>query len=232
MEQTTARSEAESEQRRPRLGTRTVLTACAWAGIAGPGLFTATFLTLERVRGEDFRSLALPVSALEAGPFGWVQQVSFAVFGVLTLAFAIGLHLGLRGIRWGVAGPALFGVSGAALVGAAVFPLRQDAAGLVYDPGGHSVAGFTFFLSSAVALLVVAGRIAADPAWSGLAGWTRAAGLACAVGFVVMGTLVIPDGAPLHDWAGLAQRLLVLGALFPSRVALSLRLLRVARRQH
>ena len=40
----------------------------------------------------------------------------------------------------------------------------------------------------------------------GLAGWTLAAGIACLVGFVVMGSLVIPDDAPLHDWAGLGQR--------------------------
>ena len=43
-----------------------------------------------------------------------------------------------------------------------------------------------------------------------------------------MGILVIPDDAPLHDWAGLAQRLVVLGMLFPARLALSQRLLRLA----
>ena len=43
-----------------------------------------------------------------------------------------------------------------------------------------------------------------------------------------MGILVIPDGAPLHEWAGLAQRVIVLGLLFPARLALSYRLLRVA----
>ena len=44
----------------------------------------------------------------------------------------------------------------------------------------------------------------------------------------VMGILVIPDDAPLHEWAGLAQRVIVLGLLFPARLALSYRLLRVA----
>ena len=56
-----------------------------------------------------------------------------------------------------------------------------------------------------------------------------AAGIACLVGFVLMGTMAIPDGAPLHDWAGLGQRAIILLALFPARVALSIRLLKVVR---
>jgi hypothetical protein len=123
----------------------------------------------------------------------------------------------------------LFGVSGVAALAAAVFPLRLDAAGQVYDPGGHSVAGFTFFLASAWALVILSRRVAADPAWSGLAGWTLAAGVACLVGFVAMGGLAIPDDAPLHYLAGLGQRAIVLLALFPIRIALSIWLLKTGR---
>jgi hypothetical protein len=35
------------------------------------------------------------------------------------------------------------------------------------------------------------------------------------------------DGAPLHDWVGLAQRLLILVILFPCRIVLAIRLLHV-----
>ena len=42
----------------------------------------------------------------------------------------------------------------------------------------------------------------------------------------VMAVLVIPDDAPLNDWAGVAQRAIVLGAIFPARLALAHRLLR------
>ena len=211
-----------------RAGTGSGLRIAGWAGIAGPVLFTITFLAQETVR-RDFDPLRLPVSALEAGPYGWVQQISFVVFGVLTIVFAVGIHRGLRPTRRGIAGPILFGVSGVAALAAAAFPLQLDDAGRVYDPGGHSVAGFTFFLTSALALVVLSRRVAADPAWSGLAGWTLAAGIACLVGFVVMGSLVIPDDAPLHDWAGLGQRAIILLALFPARVALSIRLVTTGR---
>jgi hypothetical protein len=42
-----------------------------------------------------------------------------------------------------------------------------------------------------------------------------------------MRVLVVPDGAPLHDWVGLAQRLLILVILFPCRIVLAIRLLHV-----
>ena len=170
------------------------------------------------------------MSALEAGPYGWVQQVNFVVFGVLTLIFAVGMHRGMQPSRRGIVGPALLAVSGVALLLAAAFPLRQDAAGRVYDPGGHIVAGSAFFAASAVGLVILSRRIAADPAWSGLARWTLAAGLTCVVGFVVMRFVAIPEEAPLHEWVGLLQRATILLALFPMRAALSLRLLQLGRR--
>jgi hypothetical membrane protein len=200
----------------------------AWAGIIGPVLFTAAFLAQEAFLVDDYSPLAEPVSALEAQHHGWVQQINFVVFGVLTIAFAVGLGRGLRPTRAGAVGPALFVVSGVGLVGAAIFPLSKDAAGATIFPVGHVVAGNAFFLTSALALLVVSLRLRRDPRWRSLATSTLAAGLAVVAGGVVMNVLVIPDGAALHDFAGLAQRLIILVVLFPCRVALSWRLLRVA----
>jgi hypothetical membrane protein len=200
----------------------------ARAGIVGPILFTATYLAQEASRRDEYSPTTEVVSALEAGPHGWIQQVNFVVFGLLTMAFAVGLHRALLRTRAGVAGPALIFVSGVALLLAAVFPLREDAAGVTYDPGGHVVAGVMFFCSSAIGLIVVSRRLARDPRWRGLARYTLVAGIVAMASFVAMGTLVIPDDAPLHDWAGLAQRAVILLVLFPCRVVLSARMLRVA----
>lgn len=200
----------------------------AWAGIIGPILFTAMFLVQDAFRS-DANPIAEPVSALEAGPTGWVQQVSFAVFGLLTMVFAVGLHRGLRRTRAGIAGPALLFVSGIAMELAAIFPLQRDAVGEIFDPGGHTVAGMMFFSTSAVWLILVSRRLARDPRWRSLAGYTLAAGLVGVASFFAMGALVIPDSAPLHSWAGLAQRAVVLLVLFPPRIALAVRLLQVTR---
>ena len=201
----------------------------AWAGIAGPVVFTVGFVGQELFRMEEYSPLSEPVSALEAGPNGWVQQLNFVVLGLTTLAFALGLHRTVRPAPRGSAGPALLAVSGAGALLAAVLPLREDSAGMTYDPGGHAVAGVTFFLSSAVGLVLLSRRLSADPRWRGLSRYTLGCGVAAVAGFVVLGRLAIPDGAPLHEWAGLAQRVVVLGVLFPCRVTLAVRLLRLSR---
>jgi hypothetical membrane protein len=131
-------------------------------------------------------------------------------------------------MRTGAVGPALFTLSGVGLLGAAIFPLSKDAAGVTYYPAGHVVAGTAFFLSSALALIVVSWRLGRDPRWRSLAAYALAAGVAAVAGGIVMNVLVMPDGASLHDFAGLVQSLIILVVLFPCRIALSLRLLQVA----
>ena len=208
------------------------LVLTGWVGIAGPVLFTLTFVGQELFRMDEYSPLAEPVSALAAGPNGWIQHVNFVVLGVLTMIFAVGLHLGLRPTRLGIVGPALFFVTGIAnIIGGTFFPLREDAAGVTYDPGGHQQVGMTFFLCNTLALIVISFRVARDPRWRDLRGFIVAVAVALIAGNVLMVRLVIPDDAPLHEWAGLGQRILVVGLLFPARIALSFRLIRTGREQ-
>lgn len=200
----------------------------AWAGIAGPILFTATYMAQEAFRREEYDPVTEVVSALEAGPGGWIQQLNFVVFGVLTMAFAVGVQLGVRPTRSGVLGPGLLFISGIGLLLAAALPLREDAHGVTYDPGGHTIAGLTFFLSSAVGLVVLSHRLARDPRWRGIATYTLVAGCLALAGFAAIGALVMPDDAPLHDLAGLMQRALILAIIFPCRIVLSVRVLTTA----
>jgi hypothetical protein len=211
----------------PTLATQTSrLTRAAWAGLIGPVLFTLTWIAQELFRIEEYSPIKEPVSALAAGPNGWIQSVNFAVFGLLTIAFAGGLYGVSRSSKAGVVGAALFLISGLGLLMAAASPLREDAAGITYDPGGHFVAGMTFFTSSAIGLVVISFALANRAEFSRLAMPVRVAGILMLVSNPVMGILVIPNDAPLHEWAGLAQRLIVLGLLFPARLVLSYQLLR------
>jgi len=205
------------------------LAMFAWAGIIGPVLFTAVFLAQERFRAKEYDPIAETVSALEVGPNGWIQQINFAVFGLLTILFAVGLHRGLRPTRAGILGPVLMTFSGVGLLLVTVLPLREDAAGVTYDPGGHIAGGVMFFMTSALSLIVLSRRIANDQRWSSLARYTLVAGIIALAGFFAGGIFVMPDDAPLHQWAGLVQRTIILLVLFPCRVILSVRLLRVAR---
>jgi hypothetical membrane protein len=201
----------------------------ALAGIAGPIVFTLTFLVQQVVWRAEYDPIAEPVSALEAGPYGWVQQANFVVFGALLLAFAFGVHQGVARSRLGSVGPALLGVASIGLFLAAALPLREDAAGVTYDPGGHFIAGITFFSSSSLAMLVLSRRLAKDPRFRTLAIYTAVCGLLALAGFVVMGRFAVPDDAPLHDLAGLIQRVVIMAVTFPCLVVLGIRLLRTSR---
>jgi len=201
-------------------------TIAGWAGILGPLLFTASFLVQEAFRREEYSPVAEQVSALEAGPNGWIQQVTFVVLGALTLVHAVGLHRGIAPTRFGFVGPALFGLTGIGAVIAGLLPLREDAAGVTYDPGGHIVGGMLFFVGAPLAFLALSRRLRSDARWRALAPYAVAAGAALLVSAVVMNVLVIPDDAAWHDQAGLAQRIIVLGLVFPMRIALGVRLIR------
>lgn len=202
------------------------LSRGGWAGLIGPVVFTLTWVAQELFRLDEYNPIKEPVSALAAGPNGWIQTVNFAVFGLLTMAFAVGVHEVTRSSMAGVVGSVLFLVSGIGLLMAAAFPLRENAAGVTYDPGGHFAAGMTFFTSSALALVAISFVLANRTELRALAMLIRVAGILMLLSNAVMGILVIPDDAPLHEWAGLAQRIIVLGLLFPARMALSHRLLR------
>jgi hypothetical membrane protein len=208
-----------------RTAGETAQRAAAWAGIIGPLLFTATFLALELVQGSEADRVAETVSTLEAGPHGWVQQVNFVVFGALTFAFAVGLHRAVAPARRGLAGPLLLALSGVAGVPAAMFPIREDAAGTPYSSVGHVIAGTMFFATTALGLALLSRRLRADVGWSDLSRYTGIVGVVAVLSFVFMGTLVMPDHAPLHEYAGLAQRALILLVVFPCRIVLSVRML-------
>jgi hypothetical membrane protein len=182
----------------PTPETLAVPSVLAAVGIFGPILFTAGVVVQGLLRAE-YNQIAQQISDLTAGPSGWVQQVNFVVFGLLLIVFAVGLHRGVRKAWPWVGGPALVAWNGVELVIAGLFPLREDAAGHIYDPlGVHSVNGTIFFLCIGVVLVVLSRQFARDARWRGLAAYTLASGIALFVMVVLNGFLAEMAQAPLH----------------------------------
>jgi hypothetical membrane protein len=198
----------------------------AAAGIVGPILFTVAFIVQGLFR-PTYSHMAEPVSALAAGPNGWVQDVNFLVFGPLMIAYAVGLHMGLGPTRFGLFGPALLLLSGVGLILAGVFPARDDSGAFSVGPG-HLVAAFMSFVGAGAGLIVISRRMAHDPRWRSVATSALASGIAIIVLFLGTGRLAVADDAPLHQWAGLLQRVTV-AVWFTCTIVLALRLLRVQR---
>ena len=201
----------------------------AMAGIAGPVVFTLGFVAQEQLRRGEYDPVSVVAAPWRRATTAGFSRSTSSSSGVLTMIFAVGLHRGLAPSRARNCRPVALFVSGAANVLAAIFPLREDAVGATYDPGGHQsrrhallcvklhrsdCAVASMRCRPALAQHLPAGR------WP-LECWLR-------LSFPLMGALVIPDDAPLHDWAGLAQRFILLVLLFPARIALAIRLLRVS----
>jgi hypothetical membrane protein len=106
--------------------TRTLLTCGV---IAGP--LYIVMVVLQMLIRDGFDITRHPASMLSNGDLGWIQIATFAVSGLLFVAYAIGLGRALsaavgtpgqegasRGTTWG---PRLIGVFGAGMVGAAIF---------------------------------------------------------------------------------------------------------------
>jgi hypothetical protein len=84
------------------------------------------------------------------------------------------------------------------------------------------------FLGAGIGLIVMARRMLGDSRWRYLSTYVLATGTTVLLLLLAGGGLVRPPGAPLHLWWGLFQWVL-LAVWFPCTVALSLRLLRVAK---
>lgn len=198
-----------------------------YAGIAGPIVFTIGVLAQDLLRG-DYDPITQEISNLEAGPFGWVQQVNFAVFGLLMITLAVGLYRGLRLAGPGKTGPAIIAWSGAGLVIAALFPMRADATGRSYDPTGvHHVNGAIFFWSIGIGLAVLSRGLARDTRWRDLATYARASGISLLAMAAITGPLARLGALDLDPWAGVAQRA-ILTIWLLCVVVLALRLRRLA----
>jgi hypothetical membrane protein len=193
------------------------------AAIVGPSLFTALVIAQSSLQ-PDYSDLQMPISALAAWPLGWVQNLSFYVFGALLVAFAVGLHLGMTPGR--ATGPAALVASGVATMLAAAFPMFRGSDGTVVEPIGHIVAAFGTFLGAGVGYIIISRRMRHDPYWADVAGLTLAVGVAIVVGFLLMAPLAAAPSGPLHRWFGLLQRAILL-VWFPWQIALGVRLLRV-----
>jgi hypothetical membrane protein len=209
------------------LKRRSKIAALAAAGIAGPTIFAAVAL-VQSVLRQDHSLVEHPISALAAGTSGWVQNVNFLVFGLLMIAYAVGLHLGVRPSRWGVVGFAFLVLSGIGLMWGGVFPVT-DSTGAFDENRVLHIPGFIMtFLGGGLGLIAMSRRMARDPRWQSVATYALAIGITMLVLILVGGGLVRPPGAPLHAWFGLFQWAL-LAVWFPCTIILALRLLRLAR---
>ncbi|WP_353810103.1 DUF998 domain-containing protein [Agromyces sp. SYSU T00194] len=212
----------------PRLEQRSrIVRAGACAGLIGPALFVAAWLIQAAARSEEFDLIGEPASALAAGDAGWIQTVSFIVYGLMTLVFAAGLHRAMAPSRLGWIGPSLIGVTGVGLLWGAAFPLRREASGELVDPGLHAVGGFMYFVVGTLAIIAIIPRMRADARWRGLVPYSIVVAALLVAAHVVMAICALPEDGPLRPYPGLTQLVFVVLLRVPWQLTMAVRMLRV-----
>jgi hypothetical membrane protein len=179
----------------PYPGLARRLTPC---GAGGALLFVLVFLIDGQVH-PGYDPIRDTVSELALGPWGWVQEASFVVTGLLMIAFAVGLAWTLRSGRAYIWTPRLIAAYGIGLVLSGIF--RTDPVPSAHHTGHgalHLAATVLVFGSLTAVCFVVARRLP-ERGW---AWYCRVTGVAVPVLFVAMGA----GPAPVM---GLLQRLCV-----------------------
>jgi hypothetical membrane protein len=196
----------------------------AYAGIAGPIIFTVLVI-VQGVLQPDYSHIRQPISALAAWPLGWIQEIAFLILGLSMMTFAYGLHRGIRPGKTasqGGAGAALLAMGGVGIIVAAAFPWKMID-GVATETPPHVVGAITSFASTGLGFVRLSRRMAGDSGWRDLARYAQMTGVAMLLLFVALGFFAVNDGAPLHPWAGLLQRVLCV-VWFSCVIVLALRL--------
>jgi hypothetical membrane protein len=174
------------------------------AGIVGPLLYTGTWLVLGFLDPE-YNHVRDPISDLSAigAPYAPVITLIIIVFAILTVAFALGLQLGLPPGFW--AGPAALVIAGIGYVGIALAPLD------LADPGDdnvpHTIAASATVFALMLAPVLHFPRLRRYTSWRNLGRYSIVTTVA-AFGFAILASLPAFAGRE-----GLMQRLVLLVVL-------------------
>ncbi len=174
------------------------------AGIFGPLLYTGTWLVLGFL-DPAYSHVRDPISDLSAtgAPYAMVMTFIIIVFAILTVAFGVGLQLGLPAGSW--MGPAVLVVAAIGYVGIALAPL--DLANYGEDNAPHNIAATVTVFALMLAPLLHFLRLRRDTEWRNLGRYSIATTVA-ALAFAVLASLPMSAGSE-----GLMQRLVLLVAL-------------------
>jgi hypothetical membrane protein len=157
----------------------------------------------------EYSQVRQMISVLATFNTGWIQNANFIITGVALLVFSIGLAVApLRGFG-SIIGPLLLAVSASGLILAGFFPMDKIA-GVAVDTPVHTVGALMAFAGAGAGLFFSSLAFSRTAGFREAAMRVRLAGLAVAGLFLVFAHYAKPEDAPLHLYAGLLQRVIIL----------------------
>ena len=118
-----------------------------------------------------------------------IQNVNFFIFGVLLVAFALGLHRYLEGARRSALGAALVAAFGLVSVAHAFLPCDVGCEFVSAVGSAHNITGLAGFLSVIAGVFLISRIFAIDPNWKSYRGYsvmTAVVGLASLVLWIAL----------------------------------------------
>jgi hypothetical membrane protein len=186
------------------------LRLLASCGIIGPIFFTTVVIILGAIR-PGYSHVAQAISELgEVGaPNAIIQDINFVVYGVLILAFALGLHRGISGGKGSRIGPSLVAFSSvvAFTLGGGFFPCDPGCNFVTIRGTLHNVFGLTGFVAIIGAALILPRRLKTDSQWQSYRSYSLVTGLLTTVFLVAF--IGSSAGLFLLGYRGAIQRLMV-----------------------
>jgi len=167
-------------------GTRQTITWwLALAGIIGPPLFVLLTLVEDAlqdsflVRTGNDPLVVSPMSVNALGPTGWLQILTFTLFGLSIIALALGLHRGVQAGRWSRIGISLLIAVGATQVLSGICTEDSVAPGNPTTFHGlvHDLSFFAFLLIQTVMYFFLWRRFRKDKRWQGYDWYCLAMGI-------------------------------------------------------
>jgi hypothetical membrane protein len=206
------------------VSARTRAVALSIAGIIAP-IWFITLVIIQGILQPDYSHITMPVSALAAWPAGWMQRLNFYGVAALMAIFAIGVHRTVLPTRYGTLGIVLLFASCLGLVIAGLFPWIM-VNGVPTETKPHAVGAILSFSGASTGFIALSRRMRADARWRSVAPYVLTTGLVMLILFIVLGAFAIEDGTPLHPWAGLLQRVVVV-LWFACTTTIAFRALRI-----
>ena len=193
----------------------------AFCGITGPIIYAAVVFTLGFIQ-TDYNSIAQSMSELGAtnAPYALIMNsMGFALLGIVMMAFAVGLHRGIKGQP--KIGPILIGLSGFSLILTGIFHTDPGWVDVTLSGLVHSIFATIAAFSLTFAPLFLLQRLKNDGRWQGYVTYSVVSPIVALLISAMYGFMV------LEPWAGLLQRI-SMGVMLLWVEVMAIRLLRIS----
>jgi hypothetical protein len=156
----------------------TLICISTLAGIIGPMIFLLVVFIIDFIQ-PGHNLIYETVSELVYGSYGWLQTISFLLFGTLLMIFAIRLYLVTSRSTISIVGAAFLGLSGFFFLILGAFPAQTSGVDTTFQQLMHNVAAGITGGSFIIGCFSFALYFKGDPRWGKYWVYTAITAIAC-----------------------------------------------------